>query len=54
MTSMRLAQSHVGDIGGLVELSQLIGYYCLISLTLNTFQVALPPGNEPIWPFDGQ
>ncbi len=44
------AQSHVGD-RGMVELTQLIGYYCLVSLTLNTFQVALPPGNEPVWPY---
>ncbi|MEL7158334.1 MAG: carboxymuconolactone decarboxylase family protein [Actinomycetota bacterium] len=41
---------HVGH-QGLVELTQLIGYYCLISLTLNTFQVELPPGNEPRWPY---
>ncbi|MGI9616926.1 MAG: carboxymuconolactone decarboxylase family protein [Acidimicrobiales bacterium] len=47
------AQGHVGD-RGMVELVQLIGYYCLISLTLNTFQIALPPGNEPIWPFEDQ
>lgn len=42
---------HVGH-QGLVELTQLIGYYCLISLTLNIFQIDLPPGNEPLWPYD--
>ena len=35
---------------GAVELTTLIGYYCLISLTLNAFAVELPPGAEPIWP----
>ena len=41
---------HVGE-RGMVELTQLIGYYCLVSLTLNTFEVELPPGNEPAWPY---
>ena len=44
------ARDHVGE-RGVVELTQLIGYYCLVSLTLNTFEVALPPGNEPVWPY---
>jgi 4-carboxymuconolactone decarboxylase len=44
------AQAHVGD-QGMAELAQLIGYYCLISLTLNTFQVELPAGNVPAWPY---
>ncbi len=44
------AQEVVGD-RGMVELVQLIGYYCLISLTLNAFQIELPPGNEPVWPY---
>jgi 4-carboxymuconolactone decarboxylase len=44
------AQAHVGN-QGMAELGQLIGYYCLISLTLNTFQVELPPGQEPAWPY---
>jgi 4-carboxymuconolactone decarboxylase len=43
-------RGHVGD-QGLVELTQLIGYYCLVSLTLNCFQIALPSGNEPVWPY---
>ena len=33
---------------GLIELIGLIGYYCLISLTLNTFQVPLPDGATPL------
>ena len=33
-----------------VELTTLIGYYCLISLTLNNFEVELPNGRDPIWP----
>lgn len=44
------ALEHVGE-RGMVELTQLIGYYCLVSLTLNAFQVDLPPGNEPVWPY---
>ncbi|MFT7599077.1 MAG: 4-carboxymuconolactone decarboxylase [Acidimicrobiales bacterium] len=44
------AHSHVGD-QGMVELVQLVGYYCLVSLTLNTFQVDLPPGETPAWPY---
>jgi len=39
----------VGDTGA-VELTTLVGYYCLISLTLNVFAVELPDGLEPIWP----
>jgi 4-carboxymuconolactone decarboxylase len=45
------AQHHLGD-RGVVELVQLVGYYCLISLTLNTFKIELPAGNEPVWPYD--
>lgn len=44
------ARAHVGD-QGMVELAQLIGYYCLISFTLNLFEVELPPGNTPVWPY---
>jgi 4-carboxymuconolactone decarboxylase len=44
------AQQHVGD-QGMVELAQLIGYYCLVCFTLNTFQIDLPPGNDPEWPY---
>lgn len=35
---------------GMVELVTLIGYYCLISMLLNLFDVPLPPGEEPSWP----
>jgi 4-carboxymuconolactone decarboxylase len=35
---------------GMVELVSIIGYYCLVSLMLNLFEVALPPGESPIWP----
>ena len=31
---------------GLVELVGIVGYYCLVSMTLNVFEVGLPPG-EP-------
>ena len=44
------ALDHVGE-RGMVELTQLIGYYCLVSLTLNTFEIELPPGNDPVWPY---
>jgi 4-carboxymuconolactone decarboxylase len=44
------ALGHVGE-RGVVELTQLIGYYCLVSLTLNTFEIELPAGNEPVWPY---
>lgn len=47
----RAAQHHLGD-QGMVEVTQLIGYYCLVSLTLNVFQVDLPAGVEPAWPYD--
>ena len=30
-----------------VELVGVIGYYCLVSLTLNVFQVGLPDGEKP-------
>lgn len=31
---------------GVVELVILLGYYTLVAMTLNTFQVPLPPGEE--------
>lgn len=42
------AQAVVGD-PGMVDLVATIGYYSLISLTLNAFEVPLPPGEELIW-----
>ncbi len=44
------AAGHLGD-RGVVEIVQAVGYYCLISFTLNAFEVDLPPGNEPVWPY---
>ena len=35
---------------GMVELASTVGYYCLISLTLNLFAVGLPDGATPSWP----
>ncbi|MEM7273254.1 MAG: hypothetical protein AAF547_09265 [Actinomycetota bacterium] len=46
------ARAVVGEQGTL-DLISAIGYYCLISLTLNALEVPLPPGNEPTWT-DGQ
>src|SRR5207253_68038 len=38
---------------GVVELVSLCGYYTLVSFTLNSFAVALPPGAAPAWPASG-
>ncbi len=35
---------------GMVELAALVGYYCLISMVLNLFEVPLAPGETPAWP----
>jgi 4-carboxymuconolactone decarboxylase len=43
------ARRLLGD-RGVVELVTLCGYYTLVSFTLNAFDVALPPGEEPTWP----
>jgi 4-carboxymuconolactone decarboxylase len=32
-----------------VELVALVGFYCMVSFTLNAFDVALPDGVAPIW-----
>jgi len=32
---------------GIVEIVSLVGYYTLVSFTLNAFEVPLPPGVEP-------
>ncbi len=32
-----------------VELVALIGFYCMVSFTLNAFDVALPPRATPVW-----
>ena len=39
---------------GMVELTCLIGYYCMIAMTLNEHGVALPEGAEPALPPPGQ
>ena len=36
----------------LVELVTLLGYYVMISMTLNVFQIELPPGETPV--FEGR
>jgi 4-carboxymuconolactone decarboxylase len=43
------AEALLGE-AGMVELVALIGYYCLISMQLNLFEVPLPEGAEPAWP----
>jgi 4-carboxymuconolactone decarboxylase len=40
--------AHLGE-PGLVDLVLLVGYYCTVSMTLNAFRVALPPGVDPVW-----
>ena len=42
---------HFAGDGGVVEITQAVGFYCLISFTLNAFEVELPPGNVPTWPY---
>lgn len=37
---------------GVVDVIGIVGYYCLVSLTLNTFEVGLPEGVAP--PFPGR
>jgi len=41
----RRAVERFGE-GGVVELVTLLGYYALVSMTLNVFAVPLPPGHE--------
>ncbi len=43
------ARERFGD-RALVDLAALLGYYALVSITLNLFAVPLPPGQAP--PFD--
>lgn len=35
------------DDGGVVELTGLIGYYSMVAMSLNAFQVPLPKGTKP-------
>jgi 4-carboxymuconolactone decarboxylase len=48
-TTHTVARSRLGDVQ-LVELVTLCGYYTLVSLTLNAFDVSLPPGAARQWP----
>lgn len=43
------AEALLGE-DGMVELVALIGYYCLISMLLNLFEVPLPKGADTNWP----
>ncbi|MEJ7799471.1 MAG: hypothetical protein WKF60_03065 [Ilumatobacter sp.] len=43
------AEALLGE-AGMVELVALIGYYCLISMLLNLFEVPLPNGAATNWP----
>jgi 4-carboxymuconolactone decarboxylase len=43
------AQALLGETG-MIELSALIGYYCLISMMLNLFEVSLPGDAPSSWP----
>jgi 4-carboxymuconolactone decarboxylase len=40
------AHGFLGD-RGMVELVSLVGYYALVSFTLNAFEIGLPPGTTP-------
>ncbi len=42
-------QALLGETG-MVELAALVGYYCLISMVLNLFEVRLPGDANPSWP----
>ena len=39
----------LGD-AGTVELVGILGYYAMVSMTLNTFQAPLPEGVKPAFP----
>ena len=38
------------DEQGMIELVSLIGYYCLVALTLNTFEIPLDEGMQDPFP----
>jgi 4-carboxymuconolactone decarboxylase len=50
-TTYASAHSAFGE-SGLIELVSLVGYYCLISHTLNAFEVDLVDGMEDPFPGD--
>jgi 4-carboxymuconolactone decarboxylase len=41
------AVATVGD-AGVVDLTGLVGYYSMVAMTLNAFQVPLPEGTKPL------
>jgi 4-carboxymuconolactone decarboxylase len=45
-TTYRAARDRFGE-QGVMELVTLLGYYTLVSMTLNVFEVPLPEGQEP-------
>jgi 4-carboxymuconolactone decarboxylase len=45
----RLAVDELGE-RGVVDLVGVVGYYCLVSMTLNVFDVGLPPGQAELLP----
>lgn len=48
---IHLAEEVADKLGwpAVVELVALVGFYCMVSFTLNAFDVALPDGVAPIW-----
>jgi 4-carboxymuconolactone decarboxylase len=48
---VNLAEELADKLGwpAVVELVALVGFYCMVSFTLNAFEVALPDGVAPIW-----
>jgi 4-carboxymuconolactone decarboxylase len=48
---VNLAEELADKLGwpSVVELVALVGFYCMVSFTLNAFDVALPDGVAPIW-----
>ena len=42
------AEALLGETG-MVELGALVGYYCLISMMLNLFEIPLPAGEQTVW-----
>jgi 4-carboxymuconolactone decarboxylase len=42
------AREHFGE-AGVMELVTLLGYYTLVSMTLNTFEVPLPEGQSEVF-----
>ena len=41
-------------VAGVVELVILVGYYCIISMTLNVFEIPLPPGEKAPFASDSE